>query len=91
MEAAIFFLVVLISIVIFDFWVIAKKGKQASLSAWMIRYSKKFPIMPFLLGIAFGHLTWSMSDFDWMKKDDLIKKCKTYLEENADGRHINNK
>lgn len=80
--AAYFFIGTLIAITIFDFYIIAKKGKQASLSAWIIRYSKKFPILPFLLGIAFGHLTWSMSDFDYMLKEDLIKKCETYLKDN---------
>ena len=75
-----FFLGTLISIAIFDFYIIAKRGKHASLSAWMIRYSKKFPIMPFLLGVAFGHLFWSMSDFDWMDKKDIIEKCETYLK-----------
>lgn len=84
MDAPTFFLVTVIIVAAFDFWIIAAKGKQASISAWIIRYSKQFPILPLLLGIVLGHLTWSMSDFDWMLKEDMIKKCEDYLAKNKE-------
>ena len=66
-------------IAIVDVVLIIRKGKFNSISAWIIRYSKNYPIFPFLLGIAFGHLMWSMSDFDWMPEDQLIEKCKSVV------------
>jgi len=84
MNAASFFIIIVIVVAVFDFWIIAKKGKQASISAWIIQYSKKFPILPLLLGIVLGHLTWSMSDFDWMTKEQIVSKCKKYLEDNVE-------
>lgn len=62
----IFIAVIVLAIAIFDFWVIAKKGKQESISAYIIRWSKQYPSIPFLLGFVCGHLFWSMSDKDWM-------------------------
>lgn len=77
--AGYFFLLVVLVVAAFDFWIIWKKGKQASVSAWIIRYSKSYPIFPLLLGIVVGHLTWSMSDFDWMQEEELTKRCQEHL------------
>lgn len=57
-------LVVLIAV--YDVWIILKKGKQESISAYIIRWSKQYPSIPFLIGFVAGHLFWSMSDKDWM-------------------------
>ena len=44
----------------FDVYIIIKKGKQESISAHVIRGSKKFPLLVLLLGIVLGHLFWNM-------------------------------
>jgi hypothetical protein len=65
----------------FDIYIIIKKGKQASVSAWFLRNAKKFPSIAFLMGFVMGHLFWSMSDFDWTPKEVMIEKCKTFIED----------
>ena len=72
--AFIIFLVVIITV--FDVWVIAKKGKQESISAHIIRMSYKYPLLVLLLGIVLGHLFWSM------RTDDIYYniKCKEIQE-----------
>jgi hypothetical protein len=60
--AFIMFLVVVIAV--FDVYIIAKKGKQESISAHIIRMSHKYPSIPFLIGFVAGHLFWKMSDVD---------------------------
>jgi hypothetical protein len=82
MIAGIFVVGIIVAIAVFDIWIIWRDGKQASVSAWIIRYSKNYPIFPFLLGVAMGHLFWSMSDFDWMLTEDVVKACETYLKMN---------
>jgi len=73
-------LIVIIStvilLVIYDVWVIMKKGKYESISAWTIRLFKQYPLIALLFGILIGHLAWSMDSFDWMDKDKLVKKCR---------------
>jgi hypothetical protein len=48
----------------FDVYIIAKKGKQESISAYIIRGSHKYPLLVLLLGIVLGHLFWSMKTED---------------------------
>lgn len=72
MSITLLFIVLLVAaIAIFDVWVIAKKGKQESISAYIIRWSHKYPSIPFLIGFVAGHLFWSMSDKDWMINEVL--------------------
>jgi hypothetical protein len=58
--AFIIFLVVIVAV--FDVYIIAKKGKQESISAHIIRISHKYPSITFLLGFLCGHLFWRMND-----------------------------
>jgi len=53
-----------IFLIIFDIWIIAKKGKQESISAYVIRGSKKMPLLVLAFGILLGHLFWSMRTDD---------------------------
>lgn len=56
-----------IVILIFDIYVIAKKGKHESISAYVIRWfykDKKTIIIAFGLGLVCGHLFWSMKTTD---------------------------
>jgi hypothetical protein len=62
---AVFVAVLIAAIVIFDIFIIMKKGKYHSISAFIIRASHKYPSVPFLLGFVCGHLFWSMDTSDW--------------------------
>ncbi len=61
---ALFMTVLLVVIVVFDIFIIAKKGKQESISAYIIRGSYKYPLAVLLFGILLGHLFWSMKTED---------------------------
>jgi hypothetical protein len=50
------------SIAIFDFYIIFSEGATESISAYIIRWSKEYPSIPFLTGFVAGHLFWRMSD-----------------------------
>ncbi len=49
-----------IFLIVFDVYIIAKKGTQESISAHVIRGSKKYPLIVLVFGILLGHLFWSM-------------------------------
>lgn len=55
---------VVAAVACFDVFIIAKKGKQESISAHIIRASHKYPLFVLLLGIVLGHLFWSMKTED---------------------------
>lgn len=75
--------VLVLAIAVFDVWIIKKKGKTASISALIIRGSKKYPALfvplSALFGFVMGHLFWSMDTFDWAEKEYIIKKCQEYI------------
>lgn len=66
-----------LAIAIFDVWVIIKHGKQESVSAHIIRGSKKYPLLVLLFGIVLGHLFWSM------RTDDIYYNTKCVEVEEA--------
>jgi hypothetical protein len=76
---------VIISITVFDIWIIVKKGKRASISASIINGAKKMPLVVFIaglgIGVVTGHLLWSMSSFDHLPIDELTQKCEQFLQE----------
>ena len=76
--------ILILGIAIFDIYIINKKGKHESISAYIIRGSKKMPMLVFLfglaLGIPLGHIFWSMDTKDWMPADEF----KVYCEENVE-------
>lgn len=61
-------------LIIFDVFIIAKKGKQESISAHIIRGSKKFPLVVLCFGILLGHLFWSMKTEDIYYNTECITK-----------------
>lgn len=63
-------------LILFDVYIILKKGKYESISAHVIRGSKKYPLLVLCFGIVLGHLFWSMDSFDSLPKEILIEKCK---------------
>jgi hypothetical protein len=46
--------------VIFDVYIIYKKGKHASISAYLIRWFREYSLVSFLTGMVMGHFFWSM-------------------------------
>ena len=65
----------------YDVYIIYSKGKFYSISAYIIRGSKKMPLVVLAFGILLGHLFWSMNTFDYATKEYLIEKCKAVLNE----------
>ena len=60
-------MVIVLTVVVlalFDVYIIAKKGKQESISAHIIRGSKQYPLVVLMFGILLGHLFWSMKTED---------------------------
>jgi hypothetical protein len=56
-----------IFLIVFDVYIIIKKGKQESISAYIIRWwykNKKTIVLAWLLGLLCGHLGWSMKTSD---------------------------
>jgi hypothetical protein len=79
MDATLIFIISATLIIIaYDVWVIATKGKYESISAYVIRGSKKMPLVVLAFGILLGHLFWSMDTFDYLSRDLLIERCKEY-------------
>ena len=57
---------------VYDVWIIIKRGKKTSISAYIIRGAYKYPLVVLLLGMLLGHLFWSM------RTDDIWNvECKT--------------
>lgn len=59
-----FILAVIILIAVYDVYIIAKKGKRDSISAYIIRASRKYVIVPLAAGFLLGHIFWSMNTED---------------------------
>jgi Flp pilus assembly protein protease CpaA len=60
----VFIVVTVITVAVFDVWVMLKKGKSESVSAHLIRASHKYPSIPFIFGFIAGHLFWRMREVD---------------------------
>jgi len=80
METAIFIGLVILAILVFDVYIIAKKGRYHSVSAFLIRASYEWPMIPFLMGYVCGHLFWKMSTLSVYGCEsneviDIIKAC----------------
>ena len=71
---AIIILATAIFLAVFDVYIIYAKGKQESISAYIIRGSKKYPLIVLLFGILLGHLFWSMNTEDIYYNTECITK-----------------
>jgi hypothetical protein len=45
-------------LIAYDVVIIALRGYQATVSAFLLNFSKRFPIVPFAGGVLIGHLFW---------------------------------
>jgi len=61
-KTPIFILLMVASIIIFDFYIIYDEDATQSISAYIIRWSHDYPSIPFLVGFVAGHLFWRMPD-----------------------------
>ena len=59
-KTQLFLLVIAVTMIIFDIYIICLRGKSESISAHVIRNYKKYPLMVLLFGILLGHLFWNM-------------------------------
>lgn len=75
MKTELFIVAIVLLIAAFDIFIIIKKGKKESISSYIINGSKKYPLLVLILGIVLGHLFWSMDSFDYLTKEELLKKC----------------
>lgn len=68
---AIFIGVIVVSITIYDVFVIVKHGVDYSISTKIIAWSYEFPVFTFAMGFICGHLFWRLRD---SKKTKKLKK-----------------
>jgi len=61
-------------LILYDVYIIYKEGKHESISAYIIRGGKKYPLMVLLFGMLLGHLFWSMNTADVYKDLDCKPK-----------------
>jgi hypothetical protein len=78
-----FVILTTVVVIVFDVWVILKKGKYESISAHFIRFYSANKMEFFVLigvGLLMGHLLWSMNTFDYADKEYLIERCREVLK-----------
>lgn len=51
-------------LLIYEIWAIATHKKGETLSEAMWRWSKKYPYVPFFVGLLMGHLFWKKNEED---------------------------
>lgn len=51
--------IVAVFLIAYDVWVIIKRGVDQSISWQMYLLAQRYPVVPFALGVLFGHLYWS--------------------------------
>ena len=52
---------IIISIlIIYDLFTVLERGSETTISVQLFEFSKKYPIVPFVLGIVFGHIFWPL-------------------------------
>jgi hypothetical protein len=68
---------IIAAVAIFDVWVILAKSKQESISAYIIRGSRKYPLVTLIVGVVLGHLYWPM------RTDDIYYNAKCFIEKDG--------
>ena len=83
-KQGIFLIIIAVAIAVFDIAIIAIKGKRASISAWAVRLSYKYPSLVFVfamaLGFVMGHIFWRMQTLDIYECEsdevqEIIRTC----------------
>lgn len=63
----IFIGIVIVLIAVYDVFIIAQAGTEASISMVMIEWAYKYPAFTFLMGFTMGHLFWRVRDNKYTK------------------------
>ena len=53
-----FIAIALFIIFAYDFYAVRRWGQGGTISAVLLKYAYKFPVVPFLIGFIMGHLFW---------------------------------
>lgn len=61
-KAAVFIFVMIVAIVVVDFYLITTGGTEESISNQIIEWSYSYPAFTFLVGFTMGHLFWVISN-----------------------------
>lgn len=71
----IFIGVIIAIIIVFDVFIIIKGGTGTTISHELIMWAYQYPILPFALGVVFGHLFWRMpSTSDTAQVDPYVRE-----------------
>jgi len=55
---SILLLAALVAAFLWDWWAIVKGQPQDTVSAVILDWSQRWPVLPFFMGMAVGHLLW---------------------------------
>lgn len=80
-DTLLFMIIVTGVIIAYDIYIILKEGKYYSISAYVIRGSRRYPLIVLATGILLGHFFWSMNTFDYAPKEYLLQRCKAVINE----------
>lgn len=47
-------------LIVYDIYAYKVRGSDTTISVQMYEAGKKYPIIPFLLGVVFGHIFWNL-------------------------------
>ncbi len=53
-----FISIVAIIITLYDIWMLWRRGYEATISWVLLTWSRKYPIIAFMLGVLAGHIFW---------------------------------
>ena len=53
-----FIAIILFVIFAYDAYAVARWGHSGTISAVLLKYAYKYPVVPFLIGLIMGHLFW---------------------------------
>ena len=48
-----------IGLIIYDVWTVLKRGSETTISVQLYEFSKKYPMVAFLIGFVMGHIFWA--------------------------------
>ena len=57
-HAIVFLVATLLAVGAYDWWLYLTEGPSATISAEVLSTSRKWPVVPLLVGILMGHLFW---------------------------------
>jgi hypothetical protein len=68
MKTALFMGITAVIWIVYDVWVIAEGGTEASISHLIYEWSYKYPLFTLAFGILIGHFFWRIRDTETTKR-----------------------